>query len=51
MTWLKVAMRGRMAQFLISMVVSAVFLVLAVTVIPVVLAQRLTRESGILRTE
>jgi putative spermidine/putrescine transport system permease protein len=28
-----------------------VFLVLAVTVIPVVLAQRLTRESGILRTE
>jgi putative spermidine/putrescine transport system permease protein len=28
-----------------------VFLVLAVTVVPVVLAQRLTRESGILRTE
>jgi putative spermidine/putrescine transport system permease protein len=28
-----------------------VFLVLAVTVLPVVLAQRLTRESGILRTE
>ena len=28
-----------------------VFLVLAVTVIPVALAQRLTRESGILRTE
>jgi putative spermidine/putrescine transport system permease protein len=28
-----------------------VFLVLAVTIIPVVLAQRLTRESGILRTE
>ncbi len=28
-----------------------VFLVLAVTIVPVVLAQRLTRESGILRTE
>ena len=28
-----------------------VFIVLAVTIIPVVLAQRLTRESGILRTE
>ncbi|MBV8395321.1 MAG: ABC transporter permease [Actinobacteria bacterium] len=28
-----------------------VFLILAVTVVPVVLAQRLTRESGILRTE
>src|SRR6195256_3747182 len=28
-----------------------VFIILAVTIIPVVLAQRLTRESGILRTE
>ena len=28
-----------------------VFLILAVTIIPVALAQRLTRESGILRTE
>jgi putative spermidine/putrescine transport system permease protein len=28
-----------------------VFIVLAITVLPVALAQRLTRESGILRTE
>ena len=28
-----------------------VFLILALTIIPVALAQRLTRESGILRTE
>src|SRR3989442_11561790 len=28
-----------------------VFLILAVTIVPVALAQRLTRESGILRTE
>jgi hypothetical protein len=28
-----------------------VFLILLATIIPVVLAQRLTRESGILRTE
>jgi len=28
-----------------------VFLILAVTIVPVVFAQRLTRESGILRTE
>ena len=28
-----------------------VFIILAVTIIPVAIAQRLTRESGILRTE
>jgi hypothetical protein len=28
-----------------------VFLILLATIVPVVLAQRLTRESGILRTE
>jgi putative spermidine/putrescine transport system permease protein len=28
-----------------------VFIILAVTILPVALAQRLTRESGILRTE
>jgi len=28
-----------------------VFLILALTIVPVALAQRLTRESGILRTE
>ena len=42
---------GHEIWWVILVKVVVVFLILAVTIVPVALAQRLTRESGILRTE